>query len=334
LSASAPPQWNFETLDGGVADSNGRTGDNVGTFNAAVVYGGQPHVWYRDATNGDLRHAWWTGASWAFETLDGAGGSNGRVNADVGSDAAVTLYGGQPHVWYRDATNGDLRHAWWTGTQWDFETLDGAAAGPHGQLDADVGSANAVSLYGGQPHVWYRDETNGDLRHAWWTGTQWDFETLDGATTGPRGQLDADVGSANAVSLYGGQPHVWYRDNTSADLRHAWWTGSQWDFETLDGSAVGVNGQVAGDVGSDNAVVLYGGLPHVWYRDTTNGDLRHAWWTGTRWDLETLDGTVAGPNGRTIDNVGTFNAVVLYNGQPHVWYHDADAGTLRHAWYG
>ena len=110
-----------------------------------------------------------------------------------------------------------------TAADWYFETLDGHQTGPNGQINANVGAYKALTLYAGQPHVWYCDTTNGDLRHAWWTGTAWHFETLDGHQTGPNGQINASVGLDSAVTLYAGQPHVWYRDSSNEDLRHAWY---------------------------------------------------------------------------------------------------------------
>lgn len=82
-------------------------------------------------------------------------------------------------------------------------------------------------------------------------------------------------------------------------------------------------------------MTLYQGQPHVWYLDATAGRLRHAWWTGTQWSFEDLDGTgVPGGNGRTGNVVGFYSAVTLYQDQPHVWYLDATAAGLRHAWFG
>jgi hypothetical protein len=322
-------QWNFETLDG-AGGANGRVNVSVGAFNAVILYGGQPHVWYADDINGDLRHGWWNGISWSFETLDGAGGANGRINASVGAHNAVMLSGGQPNVWYADTTNDDLRHAWWNGTTWSFETLDGAG-GANGRVNADVGAFNAVMLSGDQPHVWYWDETGADLRHGWWNGINWSFETLDGAG-GANGRVNANVGPFNAVTLSSGQPHVWYYNETSGDLRHGWWNGATWSFETLDGAG-GASGRVNADVGAFDAVTLYGGQPHVWYYNETGGDMRHGWWNGAAWSFETLDGA-GGANGRINANVGPFNAVTLYGGQPHVWYWDFSNGDLRHGWYG
>ena len=135
-------------------------------------------------------------AQWTFETLDGSGGGNGRVDADVGGlpsgTTATTIYAGQPHAWYPDVTNGDLRHAWWNGAQWTFETLDGAGGG-NGRTSHTVGEYAAATIYAGQPHVWYDDFTAADLRHAWWNGVEWNFETLDGAGGG-NGRTTDSVG--------------------------------------------------------------------------------------------------------------------------------------------
>jgi len=32
----------------------------------------------------------------------------------------------RPHIGYQDATNGDLKHATWDGTQWITQIVDGA----------------------------------------------------------------------------------------------------------------------------------------------------------------------------------------------------------------
>ena len=321
--------WFSQTLDG-AGGPNGATTNNVGVFNAALMYGGAPHNWYYDSTSGDLRHGWWTGTTWATETLDGAGGANGATTNNVGFFISGLLYGGQPHVFYGDLTAGDLRHGWWNGSAWAFETLDGAG-GSNGRIDAAVGQYSSAALYGGLPHVWYRDTNNGALRHGWWNGSEWAFETLDGIGGGS-GQTTNDVGYYPTAILYGGQPHVWYSDSTGLDLRHGWWNGVVWSFETLDGAGGG-SGQTTDNVGVYTAAILYGEQPHVWYWDVDAGDLRHAWWNGSAWAFETLDGFAGGADGRIAASVGSFNTVALYNGEPHVWYSDATNGELRHAWW-
>lgn len=326
--------WYAETLDGAGADVFGRVNADVGKNTSALIYGGTPHVFYYDATNGDLRHGWWNGVRWSFETLDGSSGAValGHVVRDVGATPTVSTYGIQVHVYYHDVTNGDLRHAWWDGAHWNSETLDGNTVDASGRRNAELGQDATVTLFGGAPHVWYYDASNGNLRHGWWTGRQWLFETLDGDVDAGSGRATGDLGQHPTVLLYGGLPHVWYYDSSAGALRHAWWTGAQWQYEDLDGFG-GFNGEVIANVGADATAMIYGGTPHVWYRDATFGYLRHAWWDGFEWVFEALDGFTGG-DGRLPNDVGNTPTVLGFNNQPHVWYHNTTNGGLRHGWYG
>jgi hypothetical protein len=326
--------WHAETLDGAGADSFGRVNADVGRHTAAVMYNGTPHVFYYDATNGDLRHGFWTGHAWRFENLDGAAGSLAlrHVVADVGETPTVNTYGTSVQVYFHDVTNGDLRHVWWDGAHWSSETLDGNVNDAAGRKNANVGTDATVTLYNGGPQVWYHDTTNGDLRHAWWNGRQWSFETLDGDVDASSGRVSSDLGDGPSVVLFGGTPHVWYHDSSAGALRHAWWTGARWLYEDLDGFG-GFFGEVVADTGEGATAMLLGGTPHVWYRDATHGYLRHAWWDGSEWVFEALDGFTGG-DGRVAGDVGNEPSILLFNGQPHVWYHDTTHGGLRHAWFG
>ncbi len=322
--------WSAETLDGDATNvASGKIKQNVGGDTSATLFGGLPHVFYYNFSANDLRHGWWDGAAWHFETLDGKTAvptpnpPTGQTSDDVGQYSSVTLFGGLPHVWYYDNSFKELRHAWWDGVQWSFERLDG-----NGGSTPNVGQYSSVTLFGGLPHVFYYDASGKKLRHAWWTGVQWSFEALDGPSVpGGNGRSPTGVGQFTSVTLFGGMPHVfYYRASTltvpNGDLRHAWWDGAQWRFETLDG------GGLAGpSVGQYTATTLVDGLPHVWYYDATNGGLRHASWSGLAWVFETVD--VATPPG-----VGQFTSVTLFGGQPHVFYYDAANLDLRHAWLG
>jgi hypothetical protein len=326
--------WHAETLDGAGADAFGRVNADVGRHTSALIYGGLPHVFYYDASNGDLRHAWWDGAHWRFEITDGSANAVAarHVVRDVGETPAVSTYGIQVHVYFHDVTNGDLRHAWWDGARWNSETLDGNTVDGSGRRNADLGQDATVTLYAGTPHVWYYDATGGNLRHGWWTGSLWLFETLDGNMTASSGRVAGDVGRHPTVLLYNGLPQVWYHDASGGALRHAWWTGAAWNYEDLDGFG-GFSGEVIADVGADATAMLYGGAPHVWYRDATFGYLRHAFWDGSAWRFEALDGFVGG-DGRVSRDVGNTPTALVFDGQPHVWYHDTTNGGLRHGWYG
>jgi hypothetical protein len=305
-----------------------------------IALGSQLHTFYYDATNGNLRHAWWAG-SWGVEDFDGNSTSGGRVNADVGRHPTALVINNQPHAFYYDATNGNLRHAWWnTGTSsWSFENFDGDTTSG-GRINGDVGKYVSVTIYNGQPHLFYYDATNGNLRHSWWNPgiSSWSFEDFDGSST-TAGRLNANVGQFVSPVVIGegtgASMHVYYYDVTNGDLRHAWYanTTTAAQFETFDGNST-TGGRVSADAGQYVSTVSYGSQPHVFYYDTTNGNLRHGWWnTGTTaWSFENLDGDTT-TGGRLNANVGSDVASVAYNNQIHLFYYDATNGNQRHSWW-
>jgi hypothetical protein len=120
--------WNAETLYPPAS----------GLFPTAVVYGGQLHVF--TCTSG-LDHRWWDGTRWNFEVLD-SGATIGITSFNV----AATEFNGELHLFYRYAQIGiiGLRHGWWDGTQWNFETLD---------VGNSNGESSAAAVYDGQLHV-------------------------------------------------------------------------------------------------------------------------------------------------------------------------------------
>ena len=87
----------------------------------------------------------------------------------------------------------------------------------------------------GVSHVFYSDLTRQELRHAWWNGSEWTFETLDGDRTLATGRTDGETGLAPAVVNLNGVLHVFY-----SGLEHRFAAcmvpGGQWEYETLDGS--------------------------------------------------------------------------------------------------
>jgi YD repeat-containing protein len=329
--------WHFETLDGPGSPYPGTTGHIVGfDANPAIVFGSQLHVFYRDSTALTLRHAWYTpGAGWAFEVLDGAGGiAAGAVTDAVGAFASVVDYGGAAHVFYWDPMVSSLRHAWWTGTAWNAETLDGSGTTRPGSTPHTVGSYATVLLFGGQPHVFYRDITTNSQRHAWWTGAAWAFDWVDGTSSPYAGHTPDNVGFYASTTLFAGTPHLFSQDVTTQRLRHVWWTGAAWAYEDLDGNGTTVNGHTTNVVGSYASVVVYAGGAHVFSYDSGAQRLRHAWWNGTAWTDETIDGQFSPYPGATNNGVGSYTTVLLFGGQPHVFYYGPQDLQQRHAWYG
>lgn len=210
--------WRQEILDG-AGGTSGRITADVGEHATVEIDHGLPHVFYYNASSGNLRQAWWTGTRWQFATLDGTPGAAGRADGDMGRAASAVNDGGVAHVYYYDATRGNLRQAWWNRTHWQFATLDGAASTPGGHAD-DVGSAVTAAAR----HVFYYDADTGDLRQAWYdtTARHWRFAVLDGAG-GARAQTTNDVGQRATIAVDSAGTKVYYHDATTNTFRYTWW---------------------------------------------------------------------------------------------------------------
>ena len=57
-------------------------------------------------------------------------------------------------------------------SEWAVETVD--------EIEVGVGIGVAISA-AGRPHISYYDQTNGDLKYAWYDGTNWQITTVDSA---------------------------------------------------------------------------------------------------------------------------------------------------------
>lgn len=330
----SPVPWNFENLDGDPGSLGGHD-YNLGQTPAEVNFDGVLQVFYSDASEGYMRHAWADSSGWHFDVLDGAGGSSGRITANVGGSPSVVVYNHSLQLFYYDYTNHALRHAWSSdGTTWNFETLDGATSSYSGHSSADVGRTPSAVVYGTSLQLFYLDNTNGVLRHAWSAnGTFWNFENLDGGSGSVSGYT-ASVGSDPTAVSYSGTLQVFYYDSSYGNLRHAWSNSTGWHFENLDGDP-GSIGKDDADVGYNPAAVVYGSTLQVFYYDATNGNLRHAWSDSNGWHFETLDGD-PGSIGKNNANLGlTPNATVLSTSSGtslQVFYYDKTNGNLQHAW--
>ena len=252
-------------------------------------------------TNNDdnyLKYAYYDG-DWHSQTVD--------ETTDVGGHISLALDGsGNPHISYFDYTYDDLKYAWCevqcgNTSNWHTQTVDATG---------DVGGYNSLALDGsGNPHISYFDETNDDLKYAYYDG-DWHMQTVDAS---------GDVGQYNFLALDGsGNPHISYFDYTYDDLKYTWCevqcgNTSNWHTQTVDATGyVGQYTSLALD-GSDN--------PHISYYDATNGDLKYAYYDGG-WHAQTV--AVTGIIGyyTSLDLCGSGNA--------HISYFDGD---LRYAFW-
>jgi hypothetical protein len=162
------------------------------------------HASYFNAGNSSINYAYYNGASWALESIEGG---------SIGSQNGLAVDGNnKPHISYYDSTSGDLKYAWHDGTNWRGQvntttpdTVDSTG---------DVGSFNDIGLdSSGNPYIVYYDADNEDLKMAKWSGSVWEIETVD--FTGDVGiycSMDMDQNDA---------PHVVYRDVTNGMMKYA-----------------------------------------------------------------------------------------------------------------
>jgi hypothetical protein len=342
--------WHIETVDS--------SGDVGWDTSIAVDAWGNPHISYYDSSQGTLKYARWTGSAWHIETVDYVDRGGAGYSA---WDTSIALDGaGYPHISYCYSTSslsGALKYARWDGVTWNIETVDTAGSvGWYTSLALDSADTPHISHYqdhvydlrysrwGGSawqsetvessgmvgahtslaidgqdhPHISYWDDLNKDLKYARWDGATWSIETVDSS---------GNVGQYTSLAVDGEDvPHISYVDRTNYNLKYAWWDGSAWQLETVDASGVVSCEAIHSPPqwGCSTSLSLGAeGHPHISYHDATNGDLEYAYWDGSGWQLETVDGA---------DDVGQGNSLALdTGGQAHISYYDAANGDLKYA---
>jgi hypothetical protein len=251
--------------------------------------------------------------------LDGAGGANGQTTSPIGRDTAAVIMSGVPRVFYSTIVGGHhvLRYGILSTTP-SFTTLDGAG-GAGGRTTDDVGSDVSATVYNGVIHIFYRDDTRGNLRHAWLTGSTWQFQTLDGAST-VSGRVDADVGQRSAATVFQSRLEVFYVDASHADVRRASFNGTSWSLSTVDGNSTS-GGRTIHDVGFNIQARAYGDQLHVFYYEGDPaysdglGWVREARSDGATWTFQRAFRVSSVGYGKTlaVGVAGATSVYVVYN---------------------
>lgn len=321
--------WNFEQLQGagGVASN---VAGSFGKFSKTISMNGVLHVLYYDEQSKTLKRAWADGSGWHFETVDGAGGANGRISANVGGYISVANYNNQLYVGYYNFDHNDLRLAVYNqgNNTWTASTLDGAG-GADGRYTTDVGKGLTLTPFGDSLQAFYYDASLGNLRHAWLSSGQWRFENLDG-DWGAIAKFDANAGQSPIAAESGGTLQLFYFDVLRGNLRHAWVDTRGWHFENLDGD-IGSVSRAESNVGLDPFFVNYGGTLQLFYYDLKLTNLRHAWTSPTGWKFEYLDGDIGSVSRKDAD-VGRSSSVEIFNNDLYVFYYDMNVQSIKMAY--
>ena len=243
--------WKSTVLD--VADAKHLT---TGT------YAGKQFIAYSDSQSGDLKFASLAGTKWNKTVVDGNSASGGRTKDDVSGyvSSCIEKSGKSEilHLFYGDVTEKDLRHAWFDGKRWNFETVDGNGDSVNDYKDpvrvrtsSDVSVSSACAYTNSGLQVFYRDESQGILLGASRVDGKWNYELVDGdKETG--GRTTGDVGFHISAAAIGKSVYVTYDSVLSVNQDRSAIRGEvrqairstiypeDWSYSTLQSSANGI----------------------------------------------------------------------------------------------
>jgi len=249
-------EWHIEIVDLGNTPY-------LGLYSSiALDSNNNPHIsYFGDGYNQnyvELKYAYFNGTKWQTEVVDSDG--------FVGYYTSLVLDSNdRPHISYCDAGNGSLKYAHLNANQWHRETVDSGMQ-PNG-TKAHVGASTSISLDSNDNvHISYFDNSNSDLKYAYYDRNEWRIETVDSSGW---------VGLDPCISLDSrDRPHISYYAyvmdsdlNVDCDLKYVHFDGYSWQIETIDS---------IGNVGGYSSLALDSyDHPHISYWDWGNMTLKY-----------------------------------------------------------
>lgn len=260
---------------------------------------GHPHIAYYEAHEA-LRYARSDGSIWDIQIVDSGSYVGGNASLELDS-------GGAPHIAYTDMTTKAIRYAHLVGTEWQTETVTAMPGANTIDLDLALDSADHLHL------CFYDDDlVNGTaFRYAYYDGTDWQFETVDGDVFYNGQECSIALDSQD-------HPHVSYRD---IGLWYAYRSAS-WQVMLVDDDFF------AGDTSS--LAIDHLDRPRIAFSDWDTDlpldeeQLQYAH-LDSGWQIETVD--VAGETSRYADESLALDA----DDQPHIAYWDLGPDDLKYA---
>lgn len=227
-------------------------------------------------------------SAWVVQTVEDAEG--------MGKYTSLALdTAGRPHISYYYDSYPDhyLKYAYHDGSIWHFDIAD-FTGGMFTSLVLDVA---------GQPHIGYcRELLAGycNVKYTYHDGAGW--RTEDVAYEGAWISLVLDQAE---------MPRMSYLNTSYPDsLSYAYRNGADWQVETVDSNIGGF--MYSG--GYPSLALDADDLSHISYYDSNASDLKHAYFDGLYWHIETV--VSAGDQ-------GMYTSLALDgNGHPHISFYD------------
>jgi hypothetical protein len=297
--------WETQTLESGMECSLA-----LDSFN-------NPHICYiySTPTSSYVKYTSWTGSNWDNQTVD----TSFTSSFGLDSNSLALDSNNNPHIVYNEQSdlNTTLKYASWTGSNWSIQTIDSEAP------SSDFYGASVSLDSNNYPHVVYGEgnmiygtafNNESNVKYAEWNGQNWNIQTVF-----------LNVSSFGNIALdSNGYPSFTYIFESS--LRYASWGGSSWRSQNVDSNPLISDSSFLALDRQNN--------PHIsYYKDAelgseTGGNLMYAYWTGSAWNIETVDN-----NGT---DYGAGPIVLGSSGNPHISYpsfHSSDPFHYRNIKY-
>jgi len=245
-----------------------------------------------EAPNANVYYANNISGNWQITNVD----QYGRFTA-IAVDAL-----NHPHIAYQQTEIDDFKYAHFNGSNWILETIDtlyGSGQGDNNSITTD--SQN-------NPHISYCQDALGQLRYIHFNGTTWILEYPDGTAPG-------SYGNSTSICLdSSGQPHISHCE----PLRYCSKASGSWQTQQIDSTGQTISTSLALDSNY---------YPHIAYQNFSQNELRMAHWSGSSWNIETVDPT---------PNAGFYCSLELDSeDRPHIAYMiGGNTDDLMYAWYG
>jgi hypothetical protein len=229
---------------------------------ATTTFLARPTIAYSDSASGTLHLATYNGRTWLKQVVDGNSNTNGRTKDNVsGYISSCIETNGKAHIlhlFYADLSKKQLRHAAYDGVRWKFEVVDGDGAAINTYKDpvrvrtaSDVSVNSACAWTPAGLQVFYRDESQGILLGATYSGKSWHYELVDGDRDA-NGRTTGDVGYHIAATAIAAKVFLTYDSVQAINSDHKTIQGEvrqatrstaypeDWQYATLQGVGNGV----------------------------------------------------------------------------------------------